>query len=88
MSTEEKIALRGPDTADDVAPHTTEVLHLDITADFFELLRNVIGSGRCPSCRRLTTFACRICKPAHVTLEPVHGNGGQGQQRKNEGGEE
>ena len=84
MSSEQKIAWRSPDSTDHVATHAAEILHLDITADLFELLRNVIGRSRRPRCRGLAAFACRIGKPGHVVLETVRGDCGKSEQREND----
>src|SRR5262245_57701794 len=88
MRPQQDIAFRLSDPPDNVPAAAAEILHLDVTSQFLELLRNILGSrGRARSAG-VPALACRIGEPCDVRFQSVDGDGRYGEECDEDGRQE
>src|SRR5215510_10440749 len=88
MRPQQDIAFRLSDFPDNVPAAATEILHLDVTPEILELLRNIFRSCGRAWRAGMSALTRGICEPGDVSLQTVDGNGGDGKECDEESSQE
>ena len=88
MCANENVSFSIPRFGHNVSAISSELLQLDIKADFFEFTGEVFGSSGRAGTPRMPALTRGIGQPGDVAFEAVDGNSGKRQQRDKQGYEE